>query len=284
MVIFTLFAVSASHCSGQQPNVSPTFWLCWFSRGVGTMPQTPCAPFTALHFSRSTLEPCQARHNTAEEIFFFFFLFAAVAKQLQPGVKKPLCARVGEDGQSAWKGSGWQWRVMDAAQPQSPQRLGGYLLQQMGFCTFSTVIHDWKRGTLCVTGYQRFWCGVTQREDKVATKKQKQKQAGRLYRDKSFQHVTMLDQKRKICIGFWPYYPVLCRHAGNNACISSFWEKRNLFSAFLGLFDITLLGITVMLPYRRWGVCQIIYCTHIVLKTVFSHKNQTVFLLLVLVG
>lgn len=35
-------------------------------------------------------------------------------------------------------------------------------------------------------------------------------------------------------------------HAGNNACISSFWEKQNLFSAFLGLFDITLLGITVM--------------------------------------
>lgn len=106
------------------------------------------------------------------------FSFAAVAKQLQPGVKKLLCARVGEDGQSAWKGSGWQWWVMDAAQPQSPQRLWGYLLQQMGFCTFSTVIHDWKRGTLCVTGYQRFWCGVTQQEDKVATKKNKNGQTG----------------------------------------------------------------------------------------------------------
>lgn len=57
---------------------------------------------------------------------------------------------------------------------------GGYLLQQMGFCTFSTVIHDWKRGTLCVTGYQRFWCGVTQREDKVVTQKKPQQKTDRL--------------------------------------------------------------------------------------------------------
>lgn len=190
---------------------------------VGTMPQRPCAPFHRITFFT---EHTWAVSGTAQHCRDFFF--AAVAKQLQPGVKKPLCARVGEDGQSAWKGSGWQWWVMDAAQPQSPQRLGGYLLQQIGFCTFSTVIHDWKRGTLCVTGYQRFWCGVTQREDKVATKKPKNGQAGC-----TGTRVSNVLQ----CWSKNTKYALVSDHiihAGNNACISSFWEKHHLFFCIPG--------------------------------------------------
>lgn len=53
----------------------------------------------------------------------------------------------------AWRGSGWQWWVMEAARQQSPQRLRGYLLQQMGLCTFSTVIQDWNRGTGVIVCY-----------------------------------------------------------------------------------------------------------------------------------
>lgn len=161
---------------------------------------------------------------------------------------------------------------MDAAQPQSPQRLGGYLLQQMGFCTFSTVIHDWKRGTLCVTGYQRFWCGVTQREDKVATKKKNKKNGQTGCTGTRVSNVLQCWTKNTK----YAFVSDHIIHVGNNACISSFWEKQNLFSAFLGLFDITLLGIAVMLRYRRWGIFQIIYCVYIVLKTVFPTESNCI--------
>lgn len=96
--------------------------------------------------SQSRLELCEPQ-QTAEDMF-----------QLRQQSTATLSSKAAlwkshRDGHKVWRGLGWRRWVMDAAQPQSPHRLREYVLQQMGLCTFHTVIHDWNQGSEVTVSY-----------------------------------------------------------------------------------------------------------------------------------
>lgn len=143
--------------SSQQPDLFFIFWLCWFHTVAGRR-NNVAETFCTLHrIVPPTLPPPFFQTLSGEKILQRW------QNNCGPEFKEPESQRA-ELGPCRLTVTSDGWRAS-----RTTQIGGGYLLQQMGFCTFfSTRIHDWKRRTLCVARYQRFWCCVTPRGDNVA--------------------------------------------------------------------------------------------------------------------
>lgn len=124
------------------------------------MLQKLLAPCTAFHFSQCNLEPCEAQHNGCLELKSCFveelWGWTARLERLRLTVMCDGCCAATQ-----------------------PTEIGGYLLQQIGLLTFSTVIHEWNRrtGGHCVLldirvfdtyMYSGVLDTVTQQKDKLA--------------------------------------------------------------------------------------------------------------------
>lgn len=87
------------------------------------MLQKLLAPCTAFHFSQANLEPCEAQHNCCLELKSCFveepWGWTAGLERLRLTVMCDGCCAATQ-----------------------PTEIGGYLLQQMGLLTLSTVIHE----------------------------------------------------------------------------------------------------------------------------------------------